>query len=72
MAEQEVQLEIRVPKGVQLSQEEIDKITADFQGEQVDTVAAERALAAAKDVAVVKVEEVRPKAKVVGKVTSLT
>jgi len=68
MAEHQVELQIRVPKGLQLTQEEIDKIAADFENEQVDIVAAERALAAAKDVAVVKVEEVRPKAKVVGKI----
>jgi ABC-type Fe3+ transport system substrate-binding protein len=65
----EVRVQVELPEGLDLTEEQIKEIASEFEADVVDTVTATRAAAVAvKDIVVGKVEEVRPKTKVIPKV----
>jgi hypothetical protein len=66
--QKELQVEVQVPEGVELSEEELKEIAAEFDNKLVETVGAGRTALAAKVIVIPKVEEVSPKTVVVPKV----
>jgi hypothetical protein len=64
----EMEVEVQVPEGVELTEEELKGIASEFENTVVETVSAERAAVALKVKVIPKIEEVQPKVVVVPKV----
>jgi len=60
-SKKEARIEVHVPEGLELSEEELQGIRSEFETSVVDTVAAGRAVVALKVKVIPQTEEVSPK-----------